>query len=106
MTEYENLMVTAMEECAEIQQEISKALRFGKKDHHPDEPEITNEERVMIEYHHLRAVMEMLQMKGYIKGLRGEDSSLVYRNKIDKIELFQQYSREAGTISEERKEGK
>ena len=42
MTVYENLMVTAMEECAEIQKEISKALRFGINNHHPDEPEITN----------------------------------------------------------------
>ena len=32
----ENLLVVAMEESAELQQEFSKALRFGTENHHPD----------------------------------------------------------------------
>jgi hypothetical protein len=35
MKESERLLIVAMEECAEIQQEISKALRFGTENHHP-----------------------------------------------------------------------
>ncbi len=100
MTVYENLMVTAMEECAEIQKEISKALRFGINNHHPDEPEITNGGKILIEYQQLRAVINRLIMDGYIKGLEEKDSNLIYKNKLQKIEIFQQYSKEIGTITE------
>lgn len=37
MNQAENLLVNIAEECAEIQQAVAKALRFGLKNHHPDD---------------------------------------------------------------------
>ena len=37
MTKIENLLVVTAEECAEIQQAISKAMRFGMDNYHPRE---------------------------------------------------------------------
>lgn len=36
MNTTEHLLVVLGEECAEVQQNIAKALRFGLDDHHPD----------------------------------------------------------------------
>ena len=46
MTHAENLRVVAMEECAELQQAISKALRFGMDSCHPDKPDYSNERAI------------------------------------------------------------
>lgn len=37
MNQTENLLVNIAEECAEIQEAVAKALRFGLKNHHPDD---------------------------------------------------------------------
>ena len=53
MQESENLYVVAMEECAELQQALSKGLRFGMYNHHPDRPYQTNAQEVLQEYYQL-----------------------------------------------------
>lgn len=60
MTKNENLLVTLMEECAELQQAVSKALRFGMDGCRPGSPDRNNEHDIMVEYYQLVAVMEML----------------------------------------------
>lgn len=92
MKENERLLIVAMEECAEIQQEVSKALRFGTENHHPDEPHITNGERILREYHQLRAVMNLLIMKRVLKGISEAESSRVFREKVESIERWEEYS--------------
>ncbi len=42
MTSNENLLVTLMEECAEVQQAVSKMLRFGADNCDPSTPDISN----------------------------------------------------------------
>lgn len=92
MKENERLLIVAMEECAEIQQEVSKALRFGTENHHPDEPHITNGERILREYHQLRAVMNLLIMKRVLKGISKAESSRIFREKVESIERWEEYS--------------
>lgn len=100
MNSNERLMVTAMEEAAEIQQDISKALRFGVNNHHPDKPEETNGFNIMKEFHQLRAVMDMLNMSGIISDISEEMKSQVYRDKISAVEKWDQTSE---TIEQESK---
>lgn len=92
MKERERLLIVAMEECAEMQQEISKALRFGIENHHPDEPHITNGERILREYNQLRAVMSLIIIKRVIKGMTETESSKIFREKIDSVEKWEEYS--------------
>lgn len=95
----ENMLVVAMEECAEIQKEISKALRFGVNNYHPDEPEISNGLRIMREYHQLRAVMDRLVISRTIPGVSEEKAHEIYRSKIDDLEKWEKYSRSIGTVN-------
>lgn len=99
MKESERLLIVAMEECAEIQQEVSKALRFGTENHHPDEPHITNGERILREYHQLRAVMNLLIIKRVLKGISEAESNRIFREKVESIERWEEYS-EAGQQDE------
>lgn len=88
----ERLLTVAAEECAEIQQEISKALRFGTENHHPDEHCTTNGERIQREYHQLRAVMSLMLMKRVIKPIPETEKNRIFRDKIDSIEKWEEYS--------------
>lgn len=98
MNRSENLLVVAQEECAEIQQEISKALRFGVKNYHPDTPNITNEEKIMKEFVQLNAVMDMLIMNKVICGITESEQSEIYREKINNVEKWMKYSQSIGMI--------
>lgn len=49
MNQTENLLVNISEECAEIQEVVAKALRFGLKNHHPDDN--SGDETSMNSYH-------------------------------------------------------
>lgn len=69
MTKGENLLVTLSEECAEIQQAVSKSLRFGLENYNPVTPKLTNEKDIMTEYYQLITVMEMLIVSGILHDL-------------------------------------
>ena len=61
MTRQEQLLVILMEECAEVSQRASKALRFGLTDpagKEPDQP-YTNKDRLLMEINDLYAVIDM-----------------------------------------------
>lgn len=99
MNHAENLMIVALEECAEVQQEISKALRFGVNNHHPEMPCKTNGERILKEFHQLRAVMDMLVIQRIINPLSEEEQYKIYRDKVENVEKWEQYSKEIGQIN-------
>lgn len=100
MNSTENLYIVASEECAEIQQCISKTLRFGADDHHPDRPECTNEMELLTEYYQLQAVMEMLMEKGVLKTLSAEEIDGIKTAKKAKVEKYAEYSKEMGLLKE------
>ncbi len=100
MTKDENLLITLSEECAEVQQAISKALRFGMNSHNPSTPKISNETDIMIEYYQLVAVMEMLTESGVLHRLNESDASIIKENKRFNVSRYQDMSYGRGCIKE------
>jgi NTP pyrophosphatase (non-canonical NTP hydrolase) len=87
VTREEHLLVILMEECAEVAQAASKALRFGL---HHDEPGYgNNRERIRQEYSDLCALADML---GLVR-----DQNLIDA-KIAKVEAHLGYSAKCGTL--------
>ena len=68
MKKNEHICIVTMEECAEIQQDTSKLLRFGKGNHHPDS-DVTNGYHLMKEYYQLQAMIEMMVEHGIVDEL-------------------------------------
>lgn len=99
MNSTENLFIVASEECAEIQQCISKTLRFGADDCHPDRPDSTNEIELLTEYYQLQAVIEMLQEKGALKTLSAEEIDTIKASKKAKVMKYAEYSKKIGLLN-------
>lgn len=98
MTRQEYLLTILSEECAEVIQEISKALRFGLEEIYPEKG-ITNSERITAELHDIIAVVEMLRNEGC---LEREDIIKVLaaiKVKQGKIEEYLRYSKKCGTLN-------
>lgn len=100
MTKGENLLVTLSEECAEVQQAVSKALRFGKDNYNPATPQITNELEILTEYYQLVAVMEMLIDGGELRQLGDYDITKIKSSKKYKVGLYQSMSCDLGRIKD------
>ncbi|PTX95736.1 hypothetical protein [Opitutus sp. ER46] len=95
MTENEHLLEIVAEECVEVAQRISKALRFGTSEIQPNQP-YTNAERVMHEYADLIAIVEMCQGRSLLPDVE----RWRIEEKKAKIDRFLQYARQCGTVTE------
>lgn len=100
MNRDENLLVTLMEECAELQQAVSKAIRFGMDSCHPDHPGRSNEHDIMVEYYQLVAVMEMLNNSNVVGRFSAADEALVKVKKKVSVSKFQDVSEYEGYIKD------
>lgn len=98
MTIEEYLLVSLMEECAEIQQAAAKALRFGLNDHHPERPEATNELELLTEVYQLKSVFDCLLKEGILNDLSEEKRDSVQKKKEINIEKYMYYAKEKGKI--------
>lgn len=96
----EYLTVVAMEECAEIQQGLSKALRFGFDDTHPARLDETNEDDILTEFYQLTAMVEELQKQQIIGQFSDEKIAEIKARKIEKVYHYMDYSREKGLLDE------
>jgi hypothetical protein len=94
MNRTEHLLICATEECAELQQAISKALRFGLDDGSPDR-QTTNAEDIMKEYTDLISVMMMLLEAGAVKDFNMDRAIEAKREKVIK---YMSYAKERGTL--------
>lgn len=100
MKETENLCVVVMEECAELQQALSKALRFGFHNHNPETPEKDNAIDILNEYYQLMGVMEMLIDSGEIGHFKTEDIEYVKQSKRCKVSDYKELSKRISTVED------
>jgi len=95
MEKYEHLLIILMEECAEVQKEVSKALRFGIDDNHPKTKE-TNKSSIERELADLLGAIELLIEYSVIER---PNCNLSIEKKY-KIEKWLQYSKKKGRLTE------
>lgn len=101
MNRTEHLLSCLAEECCEVGQRVSKALRFGLSEVQPGQP-FTNADRIMHEFHDLLTVVEMLHDNGTLPA-HMIPSLDTRRAKRAKIEKFMAISREQGVLSDDRR---
>ena len=90
----EHLLTCLIEECSEIQQAASKALRFGLDDGHPEKT-TTNAEDIAKECVDLVAVIEMLEEAGIIDRIRTLQG---IEHKKAKVRHYMGYAKRRGTL--------
>ena len=94
MNRIEHLLTCLIEECAEVQKEATKSLRFGIHDTYIGTvPQI---ERLTLEICDLIAEFEMLESENIIPAV---DIDLLKREKKEKVAKYMEYARERDTLS-------
>ena len=95
MDKREHLLTIFSEECAEVAQRVSKALRFGTSEIQPGQP-WSNGQRIGLEFADLMAVWDMLIDEGVLSPPESLDR-LIYA-KREKVLKYMDYSRGVGTL--------
>jgi NTP pyrophosphatase (non-canonical NTP hydrolase) len=100
MNRLEHILTITAEECNEVAQRITKALRFGISNIEEGQP-YNNLERIMHEYNDLVAMLEMLEneLDGGI-GLSDyhNHNSNSKEEKKSKVEKYFEISKQEGTL--------
>lgn len=96
MTREEHLLLCLAEECAEVAQRVSKALRFGL-DEVQEGQALSNRERITEELYDLVAVATICDREGLVLGVIPNDRAI--QRKLAKIEKYFAISREQGTLA-------
>lgn len=89
MNEQELLLCCLAEECAEVAQRVSKALRFGLSEVQPGQ-DLDNAARITGELVDLNAVLTMLMDAGALPHLPMETAP--YEAKREKVRKYMAYS--------------
>jgi hypothetical protein len=97
MNRAEHLLTCLAEECAEVAQRVSKALRFGLDEVQRDQP-LRNRDRIQDELYDLIAVAEILATEGVL-GWPIPDKMLVDQKRA-KIERYMAIARAQGVLSD------
>ena len=92
----EHLLTVLSEECAEVQQAVSKALRFGPKDSRPG-TDSTNAKDIEKEFIEAMAVRDMLRELGVIN--QPSNSKQIYDDKLARVEKYLELARKNGTLT-------
>jgi hypothetical protein len=95
MTRVEHLLSIVAEECAEIAQRCSKALRFGLREVQPGQ-DLSNAQRIALEYKDLVSAMILLSREEPL--IMPDISPATLEIKRQKIEEFLLYSETCGTL--------
>lgn len=97
MNRSEHLLSCLAEECCEVGQRVSKALRFGLAEVQAGQP-LTNAERIAEELRDLWSVALMLSDEGHLGLANLWPTAEQTRAKRLKIEKFMAISREQGVL--------
>ena len=92
----EMLLTLLQEECNEVAQRATKAIRFGIDEIQEGQLH-TNAERIIYEFNDLVAVMELLNGHGLISDFYDR---VAIQEKKKKIAKYLNYSRECGTLED------
>ena len=93
MTRTEHLLTILSEECAEVSQRVSKALRFGLGEVQAGQDK-TNAERITDEMDDLVSVFRMLVGAGAVPA----NSQPAMLAKVERVERYLQKSAALGTL--------
>lgn len=105
MNKAQYLLTQLAEECAEVAQLASKAIRFGTEEVQPDKADqLNNADRIMEEFHDLIAVMEFLHKEGILPAWSEERAQAHKQAKLLKIVRYMVYSKQQGILQIETKE--
>lgn len=99
MNRKEHILTTFVEECGEVAQRATKALRFSLSEVQPEQ-QYSNAERIMHEYADLTGMMEKMIEEGIVQW--PADFSDRVAAKKTKFEKFLGRSAEHGTLVEDR----
>lgn len=98
MTRTEHLLTILAEECAEVAQRVSKAIRFGLTEVQPGQP-LTNAKRIEHEMLDLLAAWNMLAREGAFPDACGPNEAAVRMEaKAEKVERFLAFSAGRGLV--------
>ena len=97
MTRQEYLLTVMAEECNEVAQRCTKALRFGLNEVQPGQ-DATNADRIMLEYMDLIAIYQLLKEEGHLSCSQEWGERIAAKKK--KVEQFYDYSRTLGVLHE------
>ena len=86
MKKNENLFVTLTEECVELQQVVSEALRFGMDGWRLGSPDRNNEHDILVERYKLEAVMETLNGNVLYKFSAADKEPVKIQKKINVVD--------------------
>lgn len=101
MDQNEYFITCAMEECGEINQALSKVIRFGKDNHHPDYPDETNSDNVLKEFYQLETIISLLQEADILPVYTGDEIKKIQLEKIHAVEhYYRQYTQPQTDIKE------
>ena len=95
MTKVEHLLACLAEECAEVQQSIMKALRFGLDDGYPVS-ETTNAQDISKEFCEAIAVLELLEEMG---ALKKTTVLKTIKEKKERVRHYMEYAVVRGALS-------
>lgn len=107
MTRDEHLLVILAEECSEVAQRVSKALRFGLTEIEPGQA-LNNAQRIVAEMNDLTAAYNMVagaavapdsKFAGLFDG-KPEAWFAAMKARQEKVEKFLAYSATCGTLNE------
>jgi hypothetical protein len=98
----EDMLLTQFsEEAAEIIKEVSKILRFGKEDSHPDDSlHVSNVERLRGEFVDFLGVASKLQDLGVLPRMNDPDVAFGVQKKRQKVERYLEVSRKLGRLND------
>lgn len=99
MNVQEHLLTCLAEECAEVAQACSKALRFGLEDKGPNHT-LTNAEYISKELTDIFAVIELLVEEGGA-ALPNPYNQVEIDAKKERVRKFMQYAIERGTLQKD-----